>query len=38
MKVNSDICGQLGVPLASNKTEGHAPKLTFLEIQIDSQS
>ena len=33
-----DTCSQLGVPVATHKTEGPASQLTFLGIQIDTQA
>lgn len=38
MKIMTDVCAQLGVPLASKETKGPTTVLTFLGIQIDSQS
>ena len=33
-----DTCRQLGVPVATHKTEGPATQLTFLGIQVDTQA
>ncbi|GAU90671.1 hypothetical protein RvY_03056 [Ramazzottius varieornatus] len=34
----SDLCTELGVPLATDKTEGPSTQLTFLGVQLDSVS
>lgn len=38
VEVMVQVCKQLGVPLASDKTEGPATKLVFLGIELDSIS
>ena len=37
LQITLDTCSQLGVPVATHKTEGPVSRLTFLGIQIDTQ-
>ena len=36
LNVLREVCGELGVPLASHKCEGPTTRLTFLGIEIDT--
>ena len=38
LQVTMDTCRQLGVPVATHKTEGPATQLTFLGIQVNTQN
>ena len=37
LQITLDTCSQLGVPVATHKTEGPVSRLTFLGIKIDTQ-